>query len=174
MIVPTTGKLASITQNVGSTPKCGYSVLVSRKIVKQCSQASCWRPTQPSVMWKYILPWPQDWRSTIHRVQVSGCCFCYIEILMGKTGKYIHTHPPLCTVSYPSTSAHMQEHAQSCPKEVKGQQSVRNKCSLSGSKHTRLFYVPCLPEKKEKWCSRSMVDQAGRLQTEAQTTFTQH
>lgn len=54
-------------------------------------------PAYPSVMWKYILPWPQG--STRHRVQVSICCFVITR------QERTHIDIP-CTIKQPWTSAH--------------------------------------------------------------------
>lgn len=78
--------------------------------------------------------------------------------------RYIHIYIHICTCTWTHTAILRKP----------GVCRVWEMCVLcwSGSKHTGLFNVPCLPRKKEKCCGCSRAEQAGRLDIEADYIYT--
>lgn len=91
-----------------------------------------------------FLPWPQDWRSTRERVQVSVRCF----VLFGRQERthtdismYNHSPMRICTCAWTRTELSW---------EARGLQSVRNECSfLFRVKTCRLVYCTLSGWKKK-------------------------
>lgn len=128
---PVEKKRRGIKKKADRSQKCGCSVLVSGGIVKHCSQASCWRPTYPFVMWKYILPWPHN--LTRQQDQVAVGCFCWRR----RQHRFAHdiskcSYTGMCVKS----------------KVVHTVWEIHAYC-LSGSEFDDLFSVVCQSEKKK-------------------------